>query len=266
MTYRVSVTLVLGGVVLFAGAQAASGITCPTGVAMAYNAQRGAQVLAVPTPPAAPAFKMGPESTYVSNAQCGLYNSSSSTTLDARLNQWRPLNPPFEDVCPSPSGPIDTSGYVTTRQSSTPTLQGWPAPVPSNSSVFGQTVRVFGTNFDAVEGNPKGADSSCTLGVDLVAGLAESCCRDAAHANVCQGEHNPPAAIGQHCVEVRNAATTPTWYQLPARAFTPRFIETEGGRFICVGGGNEKIRVTKRVSGGGTQRGERNYCTSEATL
>jgi hypothetical protein len=257
------------------------------GVTMAYNAEYGANVV-VPNP-APNAVKLGPFSAFPSNATCGIFNATSGRTINAQQNQWRPVAPPpapvappYKDSCASDPGDVDMTNPITDFRSSTVSFTSAEAPVPSNASVFGQTIRIFADNVDAVDANPE-ASGACNLGAitdgtagdggDTTGGTnqvpqANSCCRNSARGNTCTAVHEPPSAIGQHCVEAFTQANG--WITLPVRAVTPRFIETESTGFICVGrsdtaGQDDQIGVTKRKNDGTkTVTAAARYCTSKA--
>jgi hypothetical protein len=255
------------------------------GVTMAYNAEYGANVVVPNSTPNA--VKLGPFSAFPSNATCGIFNATSGRTVNAQQNQWRPLNPgpiqpPFKDTCSSDPGDVDMTNYLTTYPSDTIDFTFSPAPLPTNASVFGQTIRIFGEKFDAIDGNPE-ASATCSLGAvtdgsagdggDTTGGTnqvpqANSCCKKSTRGNVCAAVNTPPMATGQHCVEQYTQANG--WATLPVRALTPEFVEAESSGIICVGrsdtaGNNDKIGVTKRKADGGTTGTVTiGYCTSRA--
>jgi len=189
-------------------------------------------------------------SVFVSNTQCGLFNSWPLDPVLARNNQWHGGRPPtpIPDTCAGEpgAGPVDI-GTVQNQHTQLIMISG---TAPSDAILNGQTLRVLGSGFNAVEGNPLPAPAptpgSCAAGVNTGgAGQGNSCCRRTTRANGCAGVNQPQDGKG-NCVELKNAQGT--WMQLGVKAVTPRLLETQvpTAVFSCLGVSGEEIRVSKK--------------------
>ena len=211
------------------------------GVAAAYNQAHGVNV-AVGTNP----VDLNVDSAFPSNVQCGFYNASSGTTASATFDQWRG-SAPFADACPSAPGAVDTSNPKDAVNELIVMDSGFPGDV----ILPGQTIRVLGFNFNAIDGNPLAADGGCSTGFDgsgTQVGQPNSCCKKTTRANPCgTGTHNPTSGKG-NCVEY--FGPDQAWYPLTAKGVTPRMIESEisANAIKCVGSKGERIAVSKRKS------------------
>ncbi len=224
------------------------------GVATAYNQAHGVNV-AVGTNP----VDLNVDSAFPSNVLCGFYNASSGTTASATSDQWRG-SAPFSDACPTAPGAVDTSNPVDAVDSTIVMDSG----VPGDVILPGQTIRVLGFNFNAIDGNPLAADGGCSTGFDgsgTQVGQPNSCCKKTTRANPCgTGTHNPTLGKG-NCVEY--FGPDQAWYPLTAKGVTPRLIESEisGNAIKCVGNKGEQISVSKRKRNMGLDQNQVTYCT-----
>jgi len=132
-------------------------------------------------------------------------------------------------------------------------------PIPSDAMWGGQTLRVMGDKFDAIEGNRVG--DGCVkgfIGTGAWNGSgtpqAASCCKRTARANGCT------APITGNCVELRDRAGV--WKSLTVKSVTPRMLEAEmpSGTFACIGETGELARVTIRKNDGSTPSVTAAYC------
>lgn len=248
------------------------------GLGLTYNEDHGADLKVDPTPNA---VKLGPNGVFTANGECGVYNDSSGTTISAITNQWREWEPiaaatptpsSLADVCPSDPGTVDASSPITNAPDANVLFTG---AFPSNA-INGQALRVEGSGFDAIGGNPLGGEADCTLGAD---GSGESginhedgpqstsCCKVGDRGSGCDN-HQPPTiaqgGLGKQCVELYNNING--WFTLPVRTLSPQFIETEAPNgYVCVGGNTtaaEVVKVTKRKRNDTTVSGQLVYCTA----
>jgi hypothetical protein len=132
-----------------------------------------------------------------------------------------------------------------------------------NGIVKGQTLRVQGEGFNAIAGNPLGADGSCAVGSGDVSN--NNCCRKKTKANVCEGGSPPapPSSNSSQCVALLDPSAQ--WRPVDVTSVSPSMIigEIPGPSMLCIGdaaGYDQKIRVAKRDSAGGLLESIRDYC------
>jgi hypothetical protein len=185
----------------------------------------------------------------------GLVNLSS-VTVSATNNQWRDTSTQiYGPVTFLPvQDPVDTPISLSSSQ---PTF-------PSNVLLKGQTIRVQGTGFNAIHGNPLGTEVSPNCS-DGIGNLSTSCCRAPGKANTCDTEVHHPLANGGNCVELKTAGGS--WVPLSVTAVTPTTIVTEipDPVFGCVGdapGSEGEVSVSKRGALGNLIMDDRPYCTN----
>jgi hypothetical protein len=201
------------------------------------------------------------DSAFLSNDAPGIKNAST-VTVSATNNQWRDPASDIEGPGPVTYLPVkDPASDPIVLSASQPTF-------PSNVLLKGQTIRVQGTGFNAVAGNPLGSDpnANCSTGYD---DLSTSCCRTPGKANVCgQGVHDPIADRG-NCVELKTAGGT--WVPTSVTSVTPTTIVTEipDQVFGCVGdaaGSDGEVSVSKLRDDGTPDSKQKPYCTNLQTL
>jgi hypothetical protein len=136
-------------------------------------------------------------------------------------------------------------------------------PFSPSSAIFkGQTIRISGVDFDAVNGNPL-PTGGCLAGSGI---LSSSCCRQPARATRCSALHTPTSG---NCVEVLPAGAGGNWTALDVTSVTPTTIAAQlpsGSGILCVGltGVDEElISVTKYKKSGGMSRDYAKYCTND---
>jgi hypothetical protein len=143
--------------------------------------------------------------------------------------------------------------------------------MPSNAILNGQTLRIIGSGFNGVEGNPVAnpgpspTPSNCSAGVNTAgAGQGQSCCRRTGRANGCDAS-NQPIDGGGNCALLKSSAGQ--WFQLGVKAVTPRMLETQvpTGVFSCLGNTNELVQVSKK-SGPAERMNTAAYCTTANPL
>jgi hypothetical protein len=141
-----------------------------TGLAAAYNASNGVQFTGSSTSGAAATFDN--DSAFASNGLCGFKNSST-VTVNARNNQWSGaasgLCSSSSDRC-SGGGTINCDPVQNYLDVAVAIDAGQPT-FPSNVVLKGQTVRVQGAGFNAVDGNPPDTQASpydCAIGTSDV--------------------------------------------------------------------------------------------------
>jgi hypothetical protein len=188
-----------------------------------------------------------------SASSCDFRNDSDSFIL-ARSNYWG-TNPP--SVCgSSPTEPIPALDPVAIDLQ----LAAANPVAPTDALLRGQTIRLQGSGFNAIAGNPpiSGSPPDCLLGDSPT----QSCCLvKPALANVCgSGVHNPILG-GGNCVELldRNGV----WNKLKVTAVSPGMIVTEVPQtlFPCSGGEGE-IWVGKRLDEFNIKSGSSPYCVN----
>lgn len=244
------------------GGAGANPIATGTGLTTAYNAFNGIEFgEIVPSS----MLNFNNNSAFTANGGCGFVNTSG-VTASAINNQWRGATSSCSqspDRCPGSQincDPIQSFRDVAISI-------GIQATFPSNVIVKGQTVRVQGSGFNAIDGNPLNTapTADCELGSDDVS--ADNCCRKPSKANVC-GSGSPPAPPTDfsNCVALRDAATR--WRPLAVTSVTPSRIVTEvpDTVFVCTGGSsNEVVRVVKNSSSGPISA-QGTYCLNTASL
>lgn len=228
------------------------------GLVTSYNGGHGVNGLGETA--AVPAgVSINNNSAFLSNTECGVY-SSNSQSIQAQYNQWRG-SAPFADACPG-SG-VDTSFPKTLNE---PIVIDMDHPFsPSSAILKGQTIRISGVDFDAVNGNPL-PTGGCLAGSGI---LSSSCCRQPARANRCSALHTPTSG---NCVEVLPAGAGGNWTALDVTSVTPTTIAAQlpsGSGILCVGltgADKELISVTKRKMNGELSQREAKYCTNDRPL
>ncbi len=192
------------------------------------------------------------------DATCDV-NNSSSLAINAANSQWGPSGTPR--VCGTP-GKVSTDpvqDHVTVAVAIDPTN---PA-IPSNVFLAGQTIRVRGSGFNAIDGNPA-PDANCVKG-NPNPGAGTSCCLTRPKAvNVCAAV-NTANHDGTNCVEFRDA--TGGWTTMEVTSVTPTIIAaqmptTSNGQ-PCLGSDSELMRVTKwDYKNNAPLSGQGAYCTN----
>jgi hypothetical protein len=227
------------------------------GLGATYNSGNGARVAQDDFV----AATLNNDSVFASNTECGLFNTWLFDPVQAHNNQWRggPPENPVPDTCAGEpdAGPVD----IGTMQDPDLTPIVITGTSPSNAILGGQTLRVLGSGFNAVRGNPLAAPGVCDAGVNTAgAGQGNSCCRKTTRANGCAGI-NQPIDGGGNCVELKNAQGH--WTALGVKAVTPRLLETQvpSSVFSCIGSSNEMVRVSKKLSGQSPIVDTGPYCT-----
>jgi hypothetical protein len=134
---------------------------------------------------------------------------------------------------------------------------------PRNAILKGQTIRVAGQLFNAIDGNPRSTNpaANCSIGSGT---SSSNCCRKKTKGNLCDTNSPPgPVSGGGNCVAFRNG--TGGWSISQVSGVTPTTIITEVpvGTFLCMGASNEMVRVAKKDDLGTTQFKERPYCLSD---
>jgi len=224
------------------------------GLAAVYNQNRGVNVIPVSTGGTVDFGGGGTSSgnnAFARNILTCDVRNDASISVKAQNNQWGPDGNPL--VCGSNSALIDTTSpqdhatVAIALDTTNPT-------VPSNVFLKDQSVRVRGSGFNAINGNP-----APTSGPDCVRGNPDPpytggsntpCCLVKPQgANVCDtGTHNP-FHDGSQCVEFLDGQAA--WRQATAvSSVTPTTIvvgvpQGNGGGIPCMGGMGEKIWLSK---------------------
>lgn len=221
--------------------------------AAVYNAQPGVYLQGCYN---ASSFDLEGANAFARNdivSSCDLRNDSDSFIF-ARSNYWG-TNPP--SVCgSSPTEPIPALDAVAVNLQ----LVAVNPVAPTNALLRGETIRLVGSGFNAIAGNPpiSGSPPDCQLGDSPT----QSCCLvKPALANVCgSGVHNP-ILVGGNCVELldRNG----TWNKLKVTAVSPGMIVTEVPQplFPC-SGGDSQIWVGKRRTVSDVDFEQVTYCVN----
>ncbi len=138
---------------------------------------------------------------------------------------------------------------------------------PTNAILKGQTVRVAGKGFNAIDGNPIAGAGVCTT--DDV--TDENCCRKKGKSNTCALQNDPtqpPMPDQGNCAALMNKGNL--WTPLPVTSVTPTTIVAEiaDDPFICVGGNppSELVRVSKFSGSGTVIRDFQPYCWNKEPL
>ncbi len=243
-----------------------------TGLTTAYNYDHGLRFADT----VSGTLTFNDNNAFTANDLCGLRNEAA-VAVAANNNQWRDTNPSCvqsPDYCPPQAGEgaivcntIQPAPDVTiVIDPFIPASQSQPA-YPTNAILQGQTVRVSGTGFNAIAGNPLAGAGVCTTN-DV---NDENCCRKKGKSNTCEVQPDPtdpPMPSQGNCVALMNKANQ--WTPLPVTSVTPTTIVAEIAEdpFICVGGNppSEMVRVSKLSSGGQEIRGEEHYCWNKEPL
>jgi hypothetical protein len=202
-------------------------------------------------------------SAFTANVGCGLLNDSGHA-ISAVNNQWRGMT---TSSCQSSPDVCSVSGAINCD----PVADGPNAPIilsgtyPTNAIRKGQTLRVQGSGFNAIAGNPMAGVAGCEIGADDV--TTDNCCRDTERANVCIPAAGPtipplPPADGSNCVALRNGVNR--WKAAPVTGVSPAGLVAQipSTAIECLGGSNEKVRVVKLDSLGSEISDEIDYCTN----
>lgn len=115
---------------------------------------------------------------------------------------------------------------------------------PTNVILKGQTIRIIGEGFNAINGNAVAGD--CAIGNDP---SDNSCCVEGPSlSNVCPSEGTPPSGGGQ-CVELQDSVGA--WRSLAVRGLNPSMILTEMPvDVVGCKGDDALLRVVKSTSSG----------------
>lgn len=232
-----------------------------TGLGVAYNETNGLQAGFTFTLGALP---FDNDSAFTANLGCGLLNLSSHP-ISAVNNQWRGMTTSScqssPDVCPV-SGAINCDP-VSDAPNALINLSG---TYPTNAIVKGQTVRVQGTGFNAIAGNPLASTAGCELGADDIS--ADNCCRDTTRANVCIAAGTPstpplPPVDGSNCVALRNGVNA--WKAAPVTGVSPAGLVAQipSNALECLGSSNEAVRVVKLDALGAPIAHQIEYCRNQ---
>lgn len=208
------------------------------------------------------------DSAFTANNGAGLVNGSNGN-ISAEGNQWR-------DVAgTSCTGSSDISGSSVDCDPA----QNWAdvaialdatAPVfPSNVILAGQTIRLQGTGFNAIDGNPLDDPNdpndpdfpTCTTGASA---STENCCRKD-RVNECDfSDPNEPTGVAGrgNCVALRDSHGV--WNEASPAAVTPSMLTTGlPGNVNCIGEQSEMVRVVKLNSMGFPVLDEAFFCINK---
>jgi hypothetical protein len=225
------------------------------GSAFVYNAGRGIQL----------AGNVGdatltPDNALTENAAnpmdvCDMENNSA-VNVDARFNQWRNQSP-----LTCGTGSINSSNVQDHVNVALALEDPSTAFFPSNVILEGQTIRIRGSGFNAIDGNPP--PTGCSLGDDPT----QSCCLTApAAANDCVVEDDQyvPIEGAGMCVQILPNAGT--WNKMSVTAVTPTRMVTQIPYpvFGCKGEGDARVQVSKETSLGAVAK-EEGFCTKPGT-
>ncbi|MFI5364030.1 MAG: hypothetical protein ACHQ4J_00250 [Candidatus Binatia bacterium] len=180
------------------------------GIAAAYNNSYGVALASFSQAD----FGGGPlgssgNNAFVQNASgCDFQNLA--TAVNAEKDQWTNGSP---RTCGS--GTVNTAPV---QKGNDPNTLGVSSTFPGNAFLPGQTIRIYGSGFNADGGNPA-PSGGCVGGMDAF----KSCCLTVANNNTCSGTHTPPPpptpGSSGNCVEYQSSAGTIT--QLTVTAVTP---------------------------------------------
>jgi hypothetical protein len=240
-----------------------------TGVGVTYNATDG--LLVDQSVPSSSTLTFNHNSAFTANAAgfCGIFNDSGAS-VSAVNNQWRDVL--AGDCIGSPDAPAGgvcgtfACFPVQNYQNIAITLAAEPT-VPGNALLKGQTLRVQGNGFNAVDGNPTAAAASCVLGSGDVS--SNNCCRKKTKANMCVTLPPPsapdPPPGGSNCVALRDSANR--WFPLSVTSVTPTTIVTEvpDTVHLCTGASSEIVRVIKQGTDG-PRTAVADHCKNTASL
>jgi hypothetical protein len=246
-----------GGAIVYG---APSGVASGTGLTAAYNSGNGiyfdSSILSGST------ITFNNNSAFTANTLAGLRNASTQISVSATGNQWRGVtgNPPL----PSCTTSGDVSGIVVCDPAqdhlnvAVDVDSGAPA-FPSNVMRSGQTIRVQGSGFTAIGGNPLAGTAGCSTGPGAT---SSNCCRTTAKANSCDGNTPPDGQPGKgNCTAIRDRAGT--WNIASPVAVTPTTITTAlPSSIACIGQFSEKVRVSKLKGNGAPSADQEDYCTN----
>jgi hypothetical protein len=242
----------LYGILVWGGA---NGVANGTGLTAAYNSYYGLYLDSSILPGSTLAFNG--DSAFTSNVTAGFVNASS-VTASAINNQWRGVTSGCHSS-PDVSGPITCDPVQ--DYGSTPVAIALDHPtVPSNALMRGQTIRVQGTGFNAIDGNPL-AGSTCSLGPNPNSNPT-NCCRMTTKANTCTATSPPQGLVNQgNCTAFKNLVGN--WVVSRPTSVTPTTIVTSPNNNIaCIGNYNEQVLVSKIDALGNNLWSQRPYCTN----
>jgi len=250
---------VYGGTIVYGGSGPANG----TGLTAAYNSNYG---IFFDTTILSGAMTFDNDSAFTANGSAGLRNNSTAITVSAKNNQWRTVTGNPIPSC-NISSNTDVSGLVSCDPAQdylnvAIVVSSTHPVVPSNVIRSGQTIRVQGTGFNAIDGNPVGGGAVCTTGPGADTG---NCCRKPSKANTCDGSTPPNGQAGKgNCVALRNGSpTSPTWVAQSPTAVTPTTVALGlAASFQCIGQQNELARVSKLKSDGTPAADQQAFCTN----
>lgn len=206
-------------------------------------------------------------SAFTAGPGCGFKNSSS-VTATATGNQWRGAT---GSTCTTSSDYCAGSPIVCTSpvnyQDIAVNLAAAPI-VPSNVILAGQTVRVQGTGFNAIDSNPvPGPTPACSDGDGTT---SSNCCRNATkgglNATVCDNSSPPKGQAGKgQCVAFQDHNGTWTKGSVSGVSSQTMLTQVPSTVFACLGESSEVVRVSKIRSDGMTENSaQANYCNQVA--
>jgi hypothetical protein len=230
------------------------------GLTTAYNGGHGVHFDSFIFPPADGTLTFDDRNAFTANQSCGLKNEAG-ITVSAENNQWRGV---VSGSCSSAAdrcsgGSVSCSTVIDYLDDEIDFDATTPI-VPTNVILKGQTIRILGTGFDAISGNPLASGSpSCEIGFDT---SSDGCCHKKDKANTC-GSGSPPNPALANCVAGRGYGGA--WSKLPVTAVTPTTITAEIADTVhfCQGEQDEIVRVARLDSVNGLLEGEADYCTNQ---
>lgn len=237
------------------GSSEAAACVVAVGSAVAYNGGPGVSLAGMLDPTL---FTLQPDNAFAQNDDatgCDVRNDGD-IQVSAANNQWTNGVPQTCGTTPVTTNPVQD--HVTEPIDLSETL-----PVfPSNVILDGQTIRIGGKGFNAIDGNPP-VDGTCVRGDSP----ADSCCLEKPQAaNKCaQGTHNPILGSG-NCVEVL-IPSTGGYNDLLVTSVTPTTIVAELiHEVLSCTGDDSRIWVSKRVTQTLKFEDSFVYCTNDRQL
>lgn len=183
---------------------------------------------------------------------CQFRNNNTSKPVNAQRNQW------VNNVGSKCGGGTVNLDTVRNHANDPLDIDASVPTIPSNALLGGQTIRIRGTGFDAIRGNPA-PSGGCLKGDGTP---SSSCClTQPPAANVCgTGLHDPLSGKG-NCVELCNSAGA--WSALAVTAVTPTTIVSSIPHdvFMCTGESGA-VHVSKRRDDLQKEEDQRPYCTN----
>lgn len=246
-----------------------SGVATGQGIGAFYNADSGVKVdtsgvgasanfgNATPTPGQTP----NPGNNAFAHNHTGAgtceFRNPSTQPVNAQRNQW------LGNTCSGKTcgGGVVHCNVARNYFSEAIALDSQIPTIPSNVILKGQTIRIRGSGFDAIRGNPAPA-GACVEGET---NPSQSCCLSKPQeGNVCgTGVHNPLSDKG-NCVELCDSAGQ--WVKTTVTAVTPTTIVTSipDDVFFCTGQ-DALVHVSKRGADGQQLIADmKAYCTNVA--